>query len=383
MGQLEGMVPEGVRSLKDALREAESSLDSIGEELWNILRGAWLSTASADTIRRVAAWAGTQGPEINKRLVLLERMELEKPELFGAGKPPISVDDSMFAPGAVLPTTGGFWDRVGQQIQATFDPNLNSGDGMTEMAKGAVESVAGLGKMVIDYSPTRAVVDFMGWQRSVNDMTQGLLHGIQNPAEFAKSVLDWDTWASNPERAFGRLIPDIVAAVTTAGSSGAASGATRAAGALGKAAKSVLKPKPTAALSRFGERFEVKGKEVPPLFRGDGRALERIFENGMTARNPDMSIEEHLSGENGLIAASKSKSVARGFAVGHKGYIFEIDDHGNGMEVKYGPGFKHLRGEQEVVFKRIDPSQIRGAWKPGKYGSADDVWIPNPHYVPR
>ncbi|MER6513300.1 hypothetical protein ABT158_41270 [Nonomuraea sp. NPDC001636] len=383
MGQLEGMVPEGVRSLKDALHQAESSLESIGEELWNILRGSWLSTASADTIRQVAAWAGAQGPEINKRLVLLERMELDKPELFGAGKPPISVDGSMFAPGAVLPTAGGFWDRIGQQIQDAFDPNLTSGNQMTETAKGAVESLAGLGKMVIDYSPTRAVVDFMGWQRSVNDLGQSLFYGIQDPVGFVKSVLDWDTWASNPDRAFGRLIPDIVAAVTTAGSSGAVSGTTRAVGALGKAAKGVIKPKPTATLSRFGERFELKGKDVPPLFRGDGRTLERIFEKGMTARDPDMSIEQHLSGENGLIAASKSKNVARGFAVGHKGYIFEIEDRGNGMEVKYGPGFKHLRGEQEVVFKRIDPSQIRGAWKPGKYGSADDVWIPNPHYVPR
>ncbi|MDP4507597.1 scabin-related ADP-ribosyltransferase [Nonomuraea turcica] len=377
------MVPEGVRSLKDALRQAESSLDSIGEELWNILRGAWLLPTSADTIRRVAAWAGTQGPEINKRLVLLERMELEKPELFGAGKPPISVDDAYFAPGAVLPTTGGFWDRVGQQIQATFDPNLNSGDGLTEAAKGAVESVAGLGKMVIDYSPNRAIVDFMGWQRSMSDLAQSLIYGVQNPTEFFKAALDWDTWTSNPERAFGRLIPDIVAAITTAGSSGAVSGTAKAMGALGKAAKNVINPKPTADLKPYGQRFELKGKEAPPLFRGDGRALDRIFENGMTARNPDMSIEDHLSGENGLIAASKSKTVSRGFAIRNKGYIFEIDDRGNGMEVKYGPGFKHLIGEQEVVFKRIEPSQIRGAWKPGKYGSADDAWVPNPNYVPR
>ncbi|MGP3920122.1 scabin-related ADP-ribosyltransferase [Nonomuraea sp. 10N515B] len=377
------MVPEGVRSLKDALRQAESSLDSIGEELWNLLSRAWLLPTSADTIRRVAAWAGTQGPEINKRLVLLERMELEKPELFGAGKPPISVDDSYFAPGAVLPTTGGFWDRVGQQIQATFDPNLNSGDGLTEAAKGAVESVAGLGKMVIDFSPNRAIVDFWGWQRSMSDLAQSFIYGVQNPTEFFKSALDWDTWTSNPERAFGRLIPDIVAAITTGGSSGAVSGATKAMGALGKAAKNVINPKPRAGLSPYGQRFELKGKEVPPLFRGDGRTLNRIFENGMTARNPDMSIEDHLSGENGLIAASKSKMVSRGFAIRNKGYIFEIDDRGNGMEVKYGPGFKHLIGEQEVVFKRIEPSQIRGAWKPGKYGSADDVWIPNPNYVPR
>ncbi|MFI6788884.1 ADP-ribosyltransferase [Nonomuraea sp. NPDC050383] len=269
MGQLEGMVPEGVRSLKEALRQAESSLDSVGEELWGLLHGAWLSTASADTIRRVAAWAGTQGPEINKRLLLLERMELDKPELFGAGKPPISVDESLFAPGAVLPVTGGFWDRFNQHLQASFDPNLNSGDPLTEQAKGAVESVAGLGKMVIDFSPNRAIFDFMGWQRNMSDLAQALVQGVEHPAEFAKSALDWDTWASNPDRAFGRLIPDIVAAITTAGTSGATSATTRAVGALGKAAKNVIRPKPSTALSprNLGRHLDRNGDHIPD---GDG-----------------------------------------------------------------------------------------------------------------
>ncbi|MFF0573628.1 hypothetical protein [Streptosporangium saharense] len=378
------MIPEGVRSLKDALYRAESSLDSIGEELWGLLREARLSSASADTIRRVAAWAGAQGPEINKRLLLLERMELDKPELFGGGKSPISVDDSLFAPGAVLPSTGGFWDRVGQQAQATFDPNLNSGNPATETAKGFVESLAGLGKMAIDFFPARMAVDHMGWQRNVSDLSQTLAYGIENPTEFAKSALDWDTWTSNPERAFGHLLPDIAAAVTTAGSSGMVSGTTRAVGALAKAAKSVVKPKQSTALSPYRlERHLGRKGEISPLFRGDGRATDKIFDEGMTARDPDMSLEDHLAGGNGLIAASRSKNVARGFAIGRKGYIFEVEDRGNGMEVKYGPGFKHLRGEQEVVFRRIDPSQIRGAWKPGKYGIADDIWIPNPNYVPR
>ncbi|MFF4623116.1 ADP-ribosyltransferase [Nonomuraea jabiensis] len=273
------MVPEGVRSLKDALRQAESSLDSIGEELWTLLRGALLTPASADTIRRVAAWAGTQGPEINKRLLLLERMELDKPELFGAGKPPISVDDSLFAPGAVLPTTGGFWDRIGQQIQDTFDPNLTSGNPMTETAKGTAESLAGLGKLAIDYSPVRMVVDHMGWQRNVNDLSQALAYGIKNPAELAKSVLDWDTWTSNPERAFGRLLPDIVTSVVTAGSGGAASGTTRALGALGKAAKSVIRPKPSEFLTPY--------------------KLGR-------------SIEDHLPGGHGPIVAPEGKPTVAG-----------------------------------------------------------------------
>ncbi|GAA2216064.1 hypothetical protein GCM10009850_115330 [Nonomuraea monospora] len=268
MGQLEGMVPDGVRALKAELHQAEVALESIGAELWSILRGAWLPTASADTIRQTAAWAGGQGPEINRRLVLLERMELARPELFGAGKPPISVDDSLLAPGAPLPTAGTIWDRLGQQLQDVFDPNLVSNNPLAEQAKGAVESVAGLGQLVVDYSPTRAAVDFMGWQRSVNDLTQSLISAVQNPAEFGKAVLDWDTWASNPERAFGRLIPDILAAVTSAGATSTASAGTRAVGALGRAARNTFRRKPSSS-STPGELGRIG--ETPPPLRADGQ----------------------------------------------------------------------------------------------------------------
>ncbi|WP_219460005.1 hypothetical protein [Nonomuraea rhizosphaerae] len=383
MAQLEGMVPDGVRSLNDTLRQAETSLDSIGEELWALLSRAWLLPSSADIIRQVAAWAGDQGPEINKRLLLLERMELAKPELFGAGKPPISVDDSLFVPGAVLPLAGNVWDRIGQQIQATLDPSLNSGDPLTEQVKGAVEGVAGLGKLVVDVSPNRMIIDHMGWQRSLSDLSRALVAGAKNPGEFAKSVLDWDTWTSNPDRAFGRLIPDIMAAVTSAGSSSVASGGSKVAGALRKAAEAV-KAKPPAKPSplTLGKHFGRKEKEIPPLFRGDGRPTDEIFQDGMTARSPDMSLEEHLGGGNGLIGASKIKDVARGFAIQHRGYIYEIEDRGNSIRVKYPPGYGHLAGEREFVFTRIEPSQVRGAWKPGKLGKPD-IWIPNPNFKPK
>ncbi|MER6580088.1 hypothetical protein [Nonomuraea sp. NPDC001023] len=381
MGELEGMVPEGVRALKAALHAAESSLGSIGDELWELLRGAWLSPVSANKIRQVGGWAGQQGPEINRRLLLLERMELDKPELFGGGKP-IVVNESLFAPGAALPLTGDFWDRIGQQLQATFDSNLNSGDPTTELIKGAVEGVAGTGETVLKFTPNRVLFDHMGWERDINDLAQAVVAGTQDPVGFAKSAVDWDTWASNPERAFGRLIPDIVAALTSGGASSAVSGGKRVTGALAKAAKST-KAHPLAKSSPLdkGALGRVEG-DVPPLFRGDGRRTEKIFENGMTARNPEMSLDEHLAGGNGWIAASKSKSVARGFAVKHKGFIYEIDDWGNGTPVKYSPRFRHLKPEREILFTRIEPSQIRGAWRLGKFDEPD-TWIPNPNYVPR
>ncbi|WP_218128903.1 ADP-ribosyltransferase [Nonomuraea maritima] len=250
--------------MKDALHQAEVSLDAIGEELWAILHRALLPTTTADTILRAGAWAGSQGPEINKRLILLERVQLADPELFGVGKPPISVDESLFAPGAVLPTTGGFWDRAGQELQARLDPNLNSGDGLSEQVKGAVESVVGLGKMAIDFSIPRVIVDSMGWQRDVIDLGRSLAQAVENPVEFAKAALDWETWATNPNRAFGRLIPDIVATTTTAGSSSVASAATRAVGALGKAAKAVVPGKPSPSTVPRTPGPHVHGDGAPP-----------------------------------------------------------------------------------------------------------------------
>jgi len=110
------------------------------------------------------------------------------------------------------------------------------------------------------------------------------------------------------------------------------------------------------------------------VFRGDGRAVGEIFENGMLARNPAMSVEEHLAGGNGLIVTLKSKFVADGFAIQNKGVTYVIDDVG-GIRVKYPRHFRHLAGEREVVFRQIDPSRIRGAY------TSTGEWFPNSNYL--
>ena len=45
-------------------------------------------------------------------------------------------------------------------------------------------------------------------------------------AELGKSLVDWDTWADDPGRAFGRTIPDIVITIATAGAAAGAKGLT-------------------------------------------------------------------------------------------------------------------------------------------------------------
>ncbi|MFI6496548.1 ADP-ribosyltransferase [Nonomuraea typhae] len=145
-----------------------------------------------------------------------------------------------------------------------------------------------LGKMVIDFSPARAVVDFMGWQRSMDDLGRSLVSAVQNPAAFAKAALDWETWATNPQRAFGRLIPDLVAAVTAAGAGSGASAASRAAGALGRAAKNVIRPGPPKnpqhslrhTSNADGRAWAQDNMPLPELTAKELRALESYGGNG-------------------------------------------------------------------------------------------------------
>ncbi len=54
------------------------------------------------------------------------------------------------------------------------------------------------------------------------DMANGIYTGLTTDPigfgrELGKSLLDWDTWADDPARAIGHLVPDAVAAVATAG----------------------------------------------------------------------------------------------------------------------------------------------------------------------
>ena len=100
--------------------------------------------------------------------------------------------------------------------------------------------------------------------------------------------------------------------------------------------------------------------------------MAEIFENGFSARDPEMALREHLAGGNGLIATSRSKAVAREFAVQNQGHVYAIDNVG-GAQVKYPNELWFMAFEREVTLERIDASRIRGAC------SMDlKEWTPNP-----
>jgi hypothetical protein len=93
---------------------------------------------------------------------------------------------------------------------------------------GAGEATWGLLEFAFKVSPIYAVLDPQGFVEHGKGLAQGIVYGVQNPREFAKAVLDWDTWKENPARALGHLVPDLLLTLATAGAGGAARGASAA-----------------------------------------------------------------------------------------------------------------------------------------------------------
>lgn len=73
-----------------------------------------------------------------------------------------------------------------------------------------------------DLTPEELMKKYELSVESAVDMAQGIYTGLTTDPvgfgkELGKSLLDWDTWADDPARAIGHLVPDAVAAVATVG----------------------------------------------------------------------------------------------------------------------------------------------------------------------
>ncbi len=100
---------------------------------------------------------------------------------------------------------------------------------MTEYRKGVYEATADMGQFLWSVSSVRMLTDPAGYVDAVATVAQGAQFAVQHPIEFARAVVDWETWQSNPARALGRLAPDLALTVATGGSGGAAAAAARGA----------------------------------------------------------------------------------------------------------------------------------------------------------
>jgi uncharacterized protein YukE len=110
------------------------------------------------------------------------------------------------------PDKPGFWKKRWHNV--------------TEFAGGAVEATTGMATFAFKLSPSYALIDPEGFVQNEVGIAKGLAHAVTHPVDFAKAVVDWDTWAESPGRALGHLVPAIALALASGG-----------AGAAGKAAE--------------------------------------------------------------------------------------------------------------------------------------------------
>jgi hypothetical protein len=119
------------------------------------------------------------------------------------------------------PNKPGFWQRRWHNI--------------TEFGGGAVEATAGMATFAFKLTPAYELINPDGYIENLTGVVKGLAHGVTHPVEFAKAVVDWDTWAQSPGRALGHLLPTVALAIATAGGGAAARGAGMAEGVEGLA----------------------------------------------------------------------------------------------------------------------------------------------------
>ena len=114
---------------------------------------------------------------------------------------------------------------------------------------------------------------------------------------------------------------------------------------------------------QVAELFGDKADEI--LYRFDTRNIDEInAAGGFNSWGDNMDLLDHASGKNiqnktsGHVSTSKSKTSATNFSGGRKGYLYEIQNPGNGVDVNKKLGSKSpFPNEKEIAIPKNIPTQ--------------------------
>lgn len=176
---------------------------------------AAVQRAQQDAVARTTAGVSTVAPDIpfhdpgeEKRQAARDKLQRARRHLDETGdRAEVTVGHARDK----APPKPKWWQKVGEFL--------------SEFGKGAWEATVGLVEFAWSISTIRMLVDPVGYAQTVASYVGTAQFAVQHPGEFAKAVVDWDTWKENPARALGRLVPDIALAAATAGAGAAAKGA--------------------------------------------------------------------------------------------------------------------------------------------------------------
>lgn len=100
--------------------------------------------------------------------------------------------------------------------------------GLGEGGAGILTGAVGIVGLAARLNPARALVDPHGYLDAVEKFGAGVAAAATHPRDTLAAVTDWHTWTTDPARAAGRLAPDLLLAIATAGAGTAARAASRA-----------------------------------------------------------------------------------------------------------------------------------------------------------
>ncbi|MET9862734.1 putative T7SS-secreted protein [Streptomyces smyrnaeus] len=153
---------------------------------------------------------------------------------------------------------------------------------------------------------------------------------------------------------------------------------------------------PDSCRQRTAESFGVSHKAIvspKQVFRGDARHPSEVYETGFSPRGSNTDIGEYALYDtpSDWVGTSKKMKQAANFpesAQGRGTWVYEIANPGHGVDVNKAMGGaikayitgKAFTSEREVLFRQIDPSQIRRAER-WEWGMPTGIVIENPGFI--
>ncbi|MGI5352664.1 scabin-related ADP-ribosyltransferase [Streptomyces sp. CA-250714] len=130
------------------------------------------------------------------------------------------------------------------------------------------------------------------------------------------------------------------------------------------------------------------------VFRGDARHPSEVIETGFTPKGTNTDIGEYALKDtpSDWVGTSKKAKEAANFPMSSRGrgtWVYEIHNPGYGVDINKAMGGAikaYLTGraspsEREVIFRQIDPSNIRRAER-WEYGRPTGEVFENPGFSP-
>ncbi|HYH72796.1 MAG TPA: TNT domain-containing protein [Nocardioides sp.] len=194
-------------------RESESARTQYGSYM-DQMRSYW-SSGGTDQAQPFNDWGAPIQQDALQELAAA-RADLENAAHVCAGEVRAGCADAPEEPNWLesgLKFVGGIFEGAGEAIW----------DLLTMVPFSPVNMVIDSYKLATgDITPEELMKKYELSAENAWDMAQGIYTGLTTDPigfgrELGKSLLDWDTWADDPARAIGHLVPDALAAVATAG----------------------------------------------------------------------------------------------------------------------------------------------------------------------